>query len=105
MTNRFDDYTGYAYTDRPVYRPRPCQVSFKGIVRVTQQGNTNQIPKLKNISVEVTGPEDKKMYQKSLDLDAFGSLAGDFTLPQGRSPRHLPDRPAHTGETQAGRIV
>ena len=79
LMNRVDDYSGYAYTDRPVYRPGH-QVSFKGILRV-KQGNLNQIPPMKTVSVEVIGPEQKKFYQKSLDLDAFGALAGDFTLP------------------------
>ena len=79
LMNRVDDYSGYAYTDRPVYRPGHA-VSFKGILRV-KQGNVNQIPPMKAISVEITGPEDKKFYQKSLDLDNFGALAGDLTLP------------------------
>ena len=48
LTNRFDEYSGYAYTDRPVYRPGH-QVSFKGIVR-TKVGNINKLPTLKNIS-------------------------------------------------------
>ena len=78
--NRADDYSGYAYTDRPVYRPGHA-VSFKGILRV-KEGNVNRIPSIKSVSVEVTGPEDRKIYQKSVDLDAFGSLADGFTLPK-----------------------
>ncbi len=99
LMNRFDDYSGYAYTDRPVYRPGH-QVSFKGIVR-TKQGNVNQIPTLKSIPVEVTGPEDKKVYQKALDLDAFGSLAGDLTLPKD-APLGTYQIILHTGESQVG---
>ena len=99
LTNRFDDYNGYAYTDRPVYRPGH-QVSFKGIVRA-KQGNANQIPTLKNISVEVTGPEDRKFYQKSLDLDAFGSVAGDLTLPND-APLGTYQIVLHTGDSQVG---
>ncbi|HEY3836322.1 MAG TPA: MG2 domain-containing protein, partial [Bryobacteraceae bacterium] len=80
VMNRVDDYNGYTYTDRPVYRPGHA-VSFKGILRV-KKGNVNVIPTMKNISVEVTGPEDKKFYQKTLDMDPYGSVAGDFTLPK-----------------------
>ena len=99
LMNRSDDYNGYAYTDRPVYRPGH-QVSFKGILRV-RQGNVNRIPALKNVSVEITGPEDKKFYQKSLDFDAFGSIAGDFTLPND-APLGTYSVMMHAGENQLG---
>ncbi len=42
--NPASDYTGYAYTDRPVYRPGH-QVHFRYIVR-SRQGNVYEIPKL-----------------------------------------------------------
>ena len=97
LVNRFDDYTGYAYTDRPVYRPGH-QVSFKGILRA-KNGNVNQIPTLKNVSVEITGPEDKKFYRKGLDLDAYGSVADSFTLP-GDAPLGTYSVIVHAGEGQ-----
>ena len=99
LMNRADDYSGYAYTDRPVYRPGHA-VSFKGILRV-KQGNVNRIPSLKNVSVEVTGPEDRKFYQKSLDLDPFGSVAGDFTLPND-APLGTYSVNMHAGDGQIG---
>jgi hypothetical protein len=99
LTNRFDDYNGYAYTDRPVYRPGH-QVSFKGVVR-SKRGNVNQLPDLKTISVEITGPEDKKVYQKTLDVNPFGSIAGDLTLPVD-APLGTYQITLHTGETQVG---
>ncbi len=37
LMNRVDDYSGYAYTDRPVYRPGH-QVSFKGILHASKAG-------------------------------------------------------------------
>ncbi len=99
LSNRFDDYNGYAYTDRPVYRPGH-QVSFKGIVRM-KQGTVNRIPALKSIPVEITGPEDRKFYQKSLDVDAFGSVAGDLTLPKD-APLGTYQIVLHTGEFRVG---
>jgi uncharacterized protein YfaS (alpha-2-macroglobulin family) len=96
---REDNYTGYAYTDRPVYRPGH-QVSFKGILRM-KDGNVNRLPSLKNVSVEITGPEEKRFYQKSLDLDAFGSVADNFTLPAD-APLGSYSVMMHAGETQAG---
>ncbi len=99
LMNRAEDYAGYAYTDRPVYRPGH-QVSFKGIVRV-KQGNVNQIPSLKTVSVEVTGPEEKKFYQKPLDLDPFGAVAGDFTLPND-APLGSYSINLHAGEGYVG---
>jgi uncharacterized protein YfaS (alpha-2-macroglobulin family) len=99
LTNHFDEYSGYAYTDRPVYRPGHA-VAFKGILRV-KQGNLNRIPTLKNVSVDVTGPEDKKVYQKSLDFDPFGAVAGDFTLPKD-TPLGTYWVNMHIGERQVG---
>lgn len=75
-----DLYTGYTYTDRPVYRPGH-QVSFKSILR-THQGNVYRLPALANVNVEVQGPDDKTVYRKTLNVSAAGAVAGDFTLPR-----------------------
>ena len=72
--------TGYAYTDRPVYRPGH-PVHFKFILR-GRDGNTYRIPKLENINVEVQGPEDKTIYKKVVAFSSMGTGSGDFTLPK-----------------------
>ena len=60
-------YTGYTYTDRPVYRPGH-PVHFRSILR-TRQGNIYQLPKLlRNVSVEVQGPDDKTIYRRELPV-------------------------------------
>ena len=73
-------YTGYTYTDRPVYRPGHA-VHFRSILR-TRQGNVYQLPKLlQNVSVEVQGPDDKTIYRKQVPVSASGVVAGDLTVP------------------------
>jgi uncharacterized protein YfaS (alpha-2-macroglobulin family) len=73
-------YAGYAYTDRPVYRPGH-QVHFKYIVR-TRTGNAFEVPKLATVRVEVQGPEDKTLFRKDLPVSSMGTASGDFTLPK-----------------------
>jgi len=72
------EYVAYIYTDRPVYRPTH-EVNFKGIVRGRRGGQyTPDIPG--PISVEVTDPADKVVYQQQLELSRFGSFNGKLTL-------------------------
>ncbi len=73
------EYTGYTYTDRPVYRPGHA-VHFRSILRA-RVGNVYQLPKLQNVSVEVQGPEDKTIYRKQLPVSAMGTVSGDLILP------------------------
>ena len=72
------EYVGYVYTDRPVYRPTH-EVNFKGIVRARRGGQyTLDIPS--PITVEVTDPTQKVIYQQKLELSRFGSFNGKLTL-------------------------
>jgi uncharacterized protein YfaS (alpha-2-macroglobulin family) len=73
-------YTGYAYTDRPVYRPGH-QVHFRYIVRA-RNGNSYDIPKLQTVHVEVQGPDDKTLLRKDYPVSAMGTTSGDLTLPK-----------------------
>ncbi|HXH49477.1 MAG TPA: MG2 domain-containing protein [Terriglobia bacterium] len=69
---------GYLYTDRPVYRPTH-EVQFKGIVRAREAGQFNlDVPR--SVTVQVTDPTQKTVYQKELDLSPFGSFHGALTL-------------------------
>ncbi|MGD1156745.1 MAG: MG2 domain-containing protein [Terriglobia bacterium] len=72
------DYVGYVYTDRPVYRPTH-DVNFKGIVRARRGGQFSlDVPG--PITVEITDPNQKTIYQQKLDLSPFGSFHGKVAL-------------------------
>jgi hypothetical protein len=72
------EYIGYLYTDRPVYRPTH-EVNFKGVLRIRRAGQyTTDIPEA--VTVEITDPDDKTVYQQKLTLSPFGSFHGKFTL-------------------------
>ncbi len=72
------DYVGYIYTDRPVYRPTH-QVDFKGVVRARSGGKFSlDVPG--PLTVEVTDPNQKTIYQQKLDLSPFGTFHGTLTL-------------------------
>jgi alpha-2-macroglobulin len=74
-----DQWMGYVYTDRPVYRPGHA-VHFKGILRmVATSGYT--VPAGQPISVTVNDPEQKPVYQKTLTASATGTVRDDLTLP------------------------
>ncbi len=72
------DYLGYIYTDRPVYRPTHT-VNFKGIVRARRSGQFSvDVPG--PITVEITDPNQKTVYQQKLNVSPFGSFHGTITL-------------------------
>ena len=78
MDTSATDYVGYIYTDRPVYRPTHG-VDFKGIVRARLGGKFSlDIPS--PLTVEVTDPNQKTIYQQKLDISPFGSFHGNLTL-------------------------
>src|SRR6185437_15120668 len=60
------EWTGYVYTDRPVYRPGHT-VHFKALLRVrTPDGY--QVPESKDVSVVIQDAEQKPVYQKSMTV-------------------------------------
>jgi len=69
---------GYIYTDRPVYRPTH-EVQFKGILRAQRAGQFSlDLPG--PVTVQVTDPTRKTVYQEKLDLSPFDSFHGSLTL-------------------------
>ncbi len=73
-----DQWTGYIYTDRPIYRPGHT-VHFKGILRLrTEHGY--EVPAGKRVKVEIEDPDQKPVYQQSLTVSANGSIHDDLTL-------------------------
>jgi uncharacterized protein YfaS (alpha-2-macroglobulin family) len=75
-----DDLTGYAYTDRPVYRPGHT-MHFKYIVR-SHVGNLYQLPQLSTVNVEVQGPDGKSIFSKPVPVSSVGSASGDVVIPK-----------------------
>ncbi len=72
------DWTGYIYTDRPIYRPGHT-VHFKGILRV-RTANGYEVPAGKRVNVEIQDPDQKPVFQQSLTLSPNGTIRGDLTL-------------------------
>jgi hypothetical protein len=73
------DWSGYVYTDRPVYRPGDT-VHFKVILR-KQDGDRLLLPSEREVEVKIDDPARNTILQKSYPLSAFGSLNGSLTLP------------------------
>jgi len=73
-----DEFRGFVYTDRPVYRPGHT-VHFKAIFRMrTSLGYT--VPAGKSVSVQIQDPEQKPVYQKTLTTTAGGTIHDDLVL-------------------------
>ena len=69
----------YIYTDRPVYRPGHT-VHIKGILR-HEQNDTLVLPQEKVITLRVTGPDDKEIFNKDLPVSTHGTVSADIDLP------------------------
>ncbi|PYP91960.1 MAG: alpha-2-macroglobulin [Candidatus Angelobacter sp. Gp1-AA117] len=79
-SNPGEDWVGYIYTDRPVYRPGHT-VHFKGILR-TRNGERYRVPAGRQVQVKIEDPTSKQVFQTSVFVSPFGSIHGDFTVPQ-----------------------
>jgi len=76
------DWTGYVYTDRPVYRPGH-PVHFKAILR-TRAGEKYRVPAGESVNMAVQDPTGKQVFQSSGTISQFGS---NSTLPAQKRPR------------------
>ena len=74
-----EEWTGYIYTDRPVYRPGHT-VHFKGILRVRKRPMATKSRPAKRVKVEIQDPDQKPVYQKTLTVSANGTIHDDLTL-------------------------
>lgn len=79
--NLEEQWMGYVYTDRPVYRPGHT-VHFKAILRV-RGAQGYQTPSGKSVPVEIHDADQNAVYQKNLTVSATGAIRDDFTLPAG----------------------
>jgi uncharacterized protein YfaS (alpha-2-macroglobulin family) len=75
---RTQGWTGYIYTDRPVYRPGDT-VHFRGILR-KQAAVGYEAPVSQSVRVEINDPDGKGIYQKTLSTNANGIVHDELTL-------------------------
>ena len=80
-SNPAEDWVGYIYTDRPVYRPGHT-VHFKAVVR-QHNGEHYQVPAGTVVQATIEDPSSKQLYTKDLTLSQYGTVHGDFDVPQG----------------------
>ena len=79
-----EGYTGYLYTDRPIYRPNQT-VYFKGIVRhynTPGSALTYNVPAGKQVRVVARDVNGNVVHKGNLTLNEFGSFYGSFRLPE-----------------------
>jgi hypothetical protein len=73
------DWTGYVYTDRPVYRPGDT-THFKTILRL-RDGLQYRVPAGQSVQVQIEDPASKVVLQTNYSVSSFGTLHGDLALP------------------------
>jgi uncharacterized protein YfaS (alpha-2-macroglobulin family) len=71
-------YSAYVYTDRPVYRPGHT-VHIKAFVR-KEVNDTLVLPDQHTLTLRVTGPDDKILFNKEVPVSAHGSISADLDL-------------------------
>jgi uncharacterized protein YfaS (alpha-2-macroglobulin family) len=78
-SNPQEDWTGYVYTDRPVYRPGHT-VHFRGILR-RMNGDKYAVPAGETVTATVEDPNSKQVFNSTLTISSFGTVHGDLVLP------------------------
>lgn len=73
------DWRGYIFTDRPVYRPGDT-VQFKAILR-KKDGDHLLLPSEREVQVKIEDAAHNTVLQKTYTLSPFGSLSGSLVLP------------------------
>jgi uncharacterized protein YfaS (alpha-2-macroglobulin family) len=74
-----NQYQGYLYTDRPIYRPGQT-VYFKGILRADDDANYSLPTAIKSIAVRISDPQGKELYKQDLAINDMGTLNDQLTL-------------------------
>jgi hypothetical protein len=72
----------YAYTDRPLYRPGQT-VYFRALVR--EQTRLTPPPPGQAVQLTLTAPNGDVLSEQTLATNAFGSVHGEFQLPEEAS--------------------
>jgi len=73
------DLDAYLYTERQAYRPGDT-VHFKGITRIRDKNGTINIPKNFDVNVEIWDARGNMIYNKTLDINEFGSFSGELPI-------------------------
>ncbi|PYT29807.1 MAG: alpha-2-macroglobulin, partial [Acidobacteria bacterium] len=73
-----EQWSGYVYTDRPVYRPGHT-VHFKGIFRLRAPVGY-EVPSARNVSIEIKDSEQKSIYRKTLTTSVNGTIQDELAL-------------------------
>ncbi|MHC4778959.1 MAG: MG2 domain-containing protein, partial [Planctomycetota bacterium] len=68
----------YAYTDRPVYRPKQT-VNFKALLRMKRGGDYTNFDDV-NVHVLFRDPKGKTIYDEHLTTNQYGGISGKLTL-------------------------
>ena len=71
-------WSGYIYTDRPVYRPGDT-IHFRGILRLAQSPSGYSVPAGRSFSVQIQDPEGKSVYTKKLTANSSGIIHDELT--------------------------
>ena len=77
-SNPEEDWTGYVYTDRPVYRPGHT-VQFKVILR-TRSGERYTVPAGQSVQIVIDDPTSKQLLQANFPVSSFGTVHGQLKL-------------------------
>jgi uncharacterized protein YfaS (alpha-2-macroglobulin family) len=72
-------YLGYAYTDRPIYRPGQT-VYFKGIIRADDDAHYSLPEEIQDVQVQISDPQGKDLYKEKLPLSDMGTLFDELLL-------------------------
>jgi hypothetical protein len=72
-----NNHTLSFFTDRPIYKPGDT-IKFGGIIREKSDNNQTKVPAGKKIRIEITDSNDRKFYDKELQLDDFGIFEDSF---------------------------
>ena len=76
-----DQYRGYLYTDRPIYRPGQS-VKFKGIIRAENDVKFSLL-NVPNVHVVINSPNGETVFDQQLPVDQLGTFAGEVKLADG----------------------
>jgi len=74
-----EEYRGYLYTDRAIYRPGQT-VCFKGILRRDDDATYTIPTELVDVTVTIRDAQNKPVYEETLSLNAMGTFHGEFAL-------------------------
>ncbi|HEX2864711.1 MAG TPA: MG2 domain-containing protein, partial [Deinococcales bacterium] len=70
-------YTGFVYTDRPVYRPGD-EIQARGTLRDAQ---TLRPPAAQDVTARLLDPQDKELARATERSDAYGTFTASFAVP------------------------